>query len=144
MLLRIPVCVISRAYARFAHNTNSPLKKKNTAPLTLDQVLVGQWRNRFQLPQNTIPEHTSISDQHAHGWTNGCKCISYLNNMALDVKMITASAWNSQKNTCLASYCVGCMIGPILCIQYAHTNLLTIFFYTHTKYMLAFSQLLHM
>ncbi len=32
--------------------THSLNNKKNTAPLTLDQVLVGQWRSLFQLPQN--------------------------------------------------------------------------------------------
>ncbi len=42
---------------------------------------------------NNAPEHTSFSDQHAHERTNGHKCIYYLNNVALDMKMITTSYW---------------------------------------------------
>ncbi len=46
----------------------------------------------------TTPEHTSFSDQHAQKYTNGRKCICYLNNVAQNGKMRTASGWNQQKH----------------------------------------------
>ncbi len=67
---------------------NKNNNKINTAPLTLDQLFVGQWRSLFQLPQNsnvpTMP-HLALESTDEH------KCISYLNNVAQDMKMITAS-----------------------------------------------------
>ena len=52
------VCVTSRVYVRCAPAyrrilTRSLNNKTNIAPLTLDQVSVGQWRSLFQLPQNS-------------------------------------------------------------------------------------------
>ncbi len=60
------------------------------------------------MPQNsnvtTMCLDTSLfSDQHTHRHTHGCKCICYLNNMAQDVKMITAFGLKRAKNTCVES-----------------------------------------
>ncbi len=47
-------------------------------------------RSNVQDTANNAPEHTSFSDQHAHGR----KYIWYLKNVAQVVKMITASGRN--------------------------------------------------
>ncbi len=51
------MCVISRVYARCVGYPPIPTRslnnKKSTVSFTLDQVLVGQWRSLFQLPQNS-------------------------------------------------------------------------------------------
>ncbi len=73
------VCIISRVYApcgpvyRRILLTRSLNNKKNTAPLTLDQVLVGQWRSLFQFPQNNKVatmrlKNTLVFRPWAHKW----------------------------------------------------------------------------
>ncbi len=63
VLLCITVCVISKVYVHcgptyrrilLTRSLNKKIKNnKKPASLTLDQVLVGQWRGLFQLPQNS-------------------------------------------------------------------------------------------
>jgi len=59
------------------------VNQKNTAPLTLDQVFVGQFRSLFQLPQNSNPATTHLVFRpalHAHGRTDGHTCICFFSS----------------------------------------------------------------
>ncbi len=100
-LLRVPVCnkqseraLWIRPEAHFLLTRSLINKKMYIAPLTLDQVWVGLWCSLFSVPQNSNGPALNTPlflDQHAHGRTNGHKCICYLNN------------------------CTGCMIGLMEC-----------------------------
>ncbi len=96
------LCVISKVNARcgsaqrriFLLTRSLINKKMYVAPLTLDQVWVGLWRSLFSVPQNSNGPALNTPlflDQHAHGRTNGHRCICYLKN------------------------CTGCMIGLMEC-----------------------------
>jgi len=71
--------------------------------LTLDQVFVGQWRSLFKLPQN---RNAPTIHLNRHRFQNSTpmgaqiskKRICYLNKVAQDMKMITVSGWNWEKN----------------------------------------------
>ncbi len=106
-----PVCVIIRVYVRCGPAyrrillMRSLINKKEYCTIDLDQVSVGQWRSLLYLPQNSnAPEHTSFSDQHAHGRAN-----------AFAIKQCDAGRENDNCVGLKLAKNTGCMIGPFIC-----------------------------
>ncbi len=94
----VSLCVISRVYTRCGPAyrrillTRSLNNNNNTAPLTLDQVLVGQWRSLFQLPQNSNASTMHLNTPRFQTSTPMSA------QMAQDVKIITVPAETSKKH----------------------------------------------